>query len=191
MIPQLARLEEFPLYDIVSRFQPTYVMSDFFVYSAAPMTEIDAEQLSHFGMGVFWKAAVHNWRSKAGLFRIDLGPYADEIRRFLLNGSFPEHAALWVCVVPPTVPLLSVLMPFETYKKEFHIFTFYVPGVTYYLCVGKAAQSMKDGCFARNPSRPFLVSPHIAFVLGENYRRALSTARISPKYAKQRAAGKL
>ena len=107
MIPQLARSEEFPLYDIVSQFQPTYVMSDFFVYSAAPMTEIDAEQLSHFGMGVFWKASVHNWRSKAGLFRIDLGPYADEIRRFLLDGSFPEHAALWVCVVPPTVPLLK------------------------------------------------------------------------------------
>ena len=74
--------------------------------------------------GFFGKPPFTTGAAKLVVFRIDLGPYADEIRRFLLNGSFPEHAALWVCVVPPTVPLLSVLMPFETYKKEFHIFTF-------------------------------------------------------------------
>jgi len=79
------------------------------VYHGAAITEIDAAQITHFGMGIFWKAAIHTWKSKGPTVHIDLGPYVEGVRRFLLGAPFPENIVLWVCVVPPSVPLLTAL----------------------------------------------------------------------------------
>ena len=191
LISRLARTENFPLYEVIAKYEPLYAEDDFSVYHGAVIKEIDADQITHFGMGIFWKAAIHTWKSKGPTIHIGLGPYAERVRRFLLGAPFPENIVLWVCVVPPSVPLLTALMPLETSKTDFYMFTFYVPGVEFTLCVGKQVPALiREGCFANSPLRPLMLSTQFAFTMGRSYRKALMTARISEKYARQREAAR-
>jgi len=62
---------------------------------------IDTEPFAHFGLGLLWKGAVHQWNTAEGqTTSINLGPYEDCIRRYLLGeAGLPEgvYVILAVC----------------------------------------------------------------------------------------------
>lgn len=63
IIDKLARLEKaFPLFDSVTAIPPAHNLERTKIYHAAKTPTIDVEKLVHFGMGLFWKAAVHSWK---------------------------------------------------------------------------------------------------------------------------------
>jgi hypothetical protein len=62
------------------------------VYLATQNPEIEVEKLTHFALGLFWKASVHSWRGDTTRPRIDLGPYSEEIRKWLRGqNAFPKY----------------------------------------------------------------------------------------------------
>lgn len=47
---------------------------------------IDTEPFAHFGLGLLWKGAVRQWNTVEGQSTsVNLGPYDDSIRRYLLG----------------------------------------------------------------------------------------------------------
>jgi hypothetical protein len=185
VLPLLATLDGFLLFDMLAKAPTLEKDGEYFACPASGIPDFDLAKMIHFAMAIFWKASVRNWAKKGNEIQIRLGPYAEPFRQFVRGvAPFPANTYLAVCVLPPTVPLLSTLMPVQLMTKGFHCFTFYVPGVEFQLYVGKnVPDSLKIGCIATGQHHLVLSSPDFAKTIGKNYVNALKSARISPGYA--------
>lgn len=96
LLPLLSRYKgPFPFYDILSKVPPDVVDGDMAAYAASRNPEIHVDKLVHFSLGVFWKAAVHPWSSLRTGPMIDLGGYAEPIRKYLRGkAGYPKEIAL-------------------------------------------------------------------------------------------------
>lgn len=185
-VPLLASQDGFPLYEMVTKAEPFYRDDVFFAYHASGIPGFQASKIIHFGMSIFWKASVRNWGNKGPDIQIELGKYAEPIRKFVLRGEeFPTKTYLSVCVLPPTVPLLGLLMPVRMKQSDFHRFKSYVPGVVFELSVGNQVPDfVREQCLATGALQLVTVSPEFAKTLGKSYVESRSSARISPAFAK-------
>ncbi len=129
----------FPLGDAVAAGQPIVADEDGAIYPADRLTGVNIEHLVYFGLSVFWRSAVHPWRTVGNnLEPMELGPYEEPIRRFLLGTSeFPEHAVLWVVLWHGRQPIPSLLTPMQGQPCEFRSYLFYVPGIDFVLLLGQ------------------------------------------------------
>jgi hypothetical protein len=157
-LPLLAKSDgTFPLYEILVKHTPEAALGDSARYAAANNPEIDVAKLTHFAMGIFWKASVHSWSGERTGPLIDLGIYGERVRRFLkAEGDFPKYMALTVGVSPP--PLMPTFTaPYRGSEKTFHNFLFHVPGINFVLDVGKLVSTeMKELCFASCRQHPII-----------------------------------
>lgn len=158
-LPLLATIEgKFSFYDILTRVPPDVEEPDLRGYAASRNPDIDFGKLSHFAIGVFWKASVHSWSGTRTEPQIDLGPYGEEIRKFLRGEApFPRYVALTVGVTPPPVKDIAFCQPYLGSMKNCHFFMFYVPGIAFALSVGKGIGDAKNNCFYSNPLHPIVV----------------------------------
>jgi hypothetical protein len=161
LLPKLARLDgPFPLYEILKKRSPDIEVPGIGVgYAASSNPEINTNSILHFAAGIFWKASVHPWKKGGIEPRIDLGPYAERLRQFVLGRSeFPNGFALLVGVTPPDKAMQSLIEPFEGDRSEARKFLFDVPGMHFALEVGKTIPtSSRQMCFATNVLHPILV----------------------------------
>ena len=159
VLPLLAKADgSFPLYDILVKCAPCEVEGNSALYAAGKNSEIDVAKLTHFAMGIFWKASVHSWSGEKTDPLVGLGKYGEGVRRFLrAEGCFPEHMALIVGVSPPPqMPTFN--MPYRGSAKGFHNFLFHVPGINFALNVGNLVSGdMKETCFASHRLHPILL----------------------------------
>jgi hypothetical protein len=185
-VPLLASLGGFPLYEMIEKTESFYRDDVFSAYHASSIPGFETSKIIHFGMSIFWKASVRNWGNKGPEIQIELGNYAEPIREFVLGRrSFPPRTYLSVCVLPPSVPLLGLLMPIRMKQQGFHRFRFYVPGALFELNVGKQVpEFVREECLATGSLQLVKVSPEFAKTLGKSYVDARRSARISPGYAK-------
>jgi hypothetical protein len=174
VLPLLAKPDgSFPFYDILVKGAPEGVVGDSALYAAAKNPDIDAAKLTHFAMGIFWKASVHSWSGERTDTLVDLGEYGEGVRRFLrAEGCFPEHMALIVGVSPP--PLMPTFnKPYRGSAKAFHNFLFHVPGINFALHAGNlVSREMKQTCFASHPLHPVFLTD----LSGENLEIAKGAA---------------
>ena len=62
ILDKLATWERtFPLYDVLTKVPPLFDEDGMVVYLAGQNPEIAVEKLTHFALGLFWKASVHSW----------------------------------------------------------------------------------------------------------------------------------
>lgn len=162
LLPLLARIDgTFPFYDLLTKIPPDAVDNGTAGYAAARNPEIDAEKITHFAIGVFWKAAIHSWRGNTCDPVIDLGPYTERLRTFLRGEtSFPERVALTIGVLTPSKAqkTISMTQPYRGSNRDWHNFLFYIPGIEFAISVGKAVGEERRGeCFYTNPLHPIYV----------------------------------
>lgn len=165
LIPQLASFNAtFPLYDLLQKVPPDLTDGTSGLYAASRNPEIDIAKLTHFAMGVFWKASVHSWQGGETAPLIQLGKYGESVRRFVCGECpFPEKMALIVGVVPPPVKTINLSFPYRGAAREYHNFLFFVLGVQFALFVGNAVSTeLKRNCFASNPLHPILMSEKVS-----------------------------
>lgn len=118
---------------LVSRV-PRWDHNGFQVYDGVDIAEVDIESLVYFGLSVFWRAAVHRWKTPEGNLKIDLGPYEEPLRRFLLDEvPFPGNMVITV-----RVSEMGNLMwtPVQENHAGFHTLTFGMLGLVFNLAVG-------------------------------------------------------
>jgi len=160
VLPLLARSDgSFPLYATLTKGQPELVEGGTALYAAAKNPGIDVAKLTHFAMGIFWKASVYSWSRERNAPPIDLGKHGEEVRRFLrAEGCFPERMALIVGVSPPPI-MPTFNMPYLDSAEGFHSFLLHVPGINFALHVGNSLPTeLKRTCFASHPLHPIIVS---------------------------------
>jgi len=184
VLPQLSTLQGFPLYNKLTTVKPEMVEQDVAAYASIKVPDIRTDFLIHFAMGIFWRAGVHNWQTGHGTLRLELGPYQDEMRSFLLGGPFPKHAFLMINVVPPSLPTISAYLPYSSRTAGITFHSFYVPGIEFMLTLGKATPDyLRASCVVSNPTRPILVGAFTAQFIGKKFAEAFERGRIPAKLA--------
>lgn len=196
VLGKIASRTTFPLYEALSVHEPAFSDSatGCQVYSGFQIDEIDVQKMTHFALGVFWKASAFRWRTEIGELKLDLGKYQEELREFILGtGGFPKHAILAVCVIPPTAPLLWCFLPYENRNfGKCHAFNFIVPGIHFVLLVGRSiTASDRENCIMSNPARPIVVSKEPAYFVARNTVKAYATAKVSRRTAEKRAVNRM
>ncbi len=89
-------------------------------------------------LSVFWRAAAHTWRNMSGPMEgIDLGPFEEPIRRFLLGGPFPSNPVVLVSVWPTRDVLPAAYTPRRGRAPGWHVFNFLIPGLEFRLLTGR------------------------------------------------------
>lgn len=159
-VDKLATFEKtFPLYSLVAKGRPVSADATT-IYFVSDVPEVETQKIIHFGLGMFWKAAVHSWQAGTIEPRIDLGPYTDPIRKYLRHESLiPPHCHLIVNIAPPERAQIELFAPYLAEKKGWHVYYVYVPGLLFMLNVGrKVGDGPKMLCLANNPERPILSS---------------------------------
>ncbi|MGA2738982.1 MAG: hypothetical protein ABSG65_16210 [Bryobacteraceae bacterium] len=138
------REHKFLLREILQQNRP-YSDGEISVYPAARILDIDTTRLIYFAMSVFWRAGVHSWPWEGEDVQIELGPYLEPIRRFLMGeGGFPSNMALFVRV-PAIDQLLQTSFPPESRNHDgAHSHHFAMPGILFMLVVGKRGLEGSD-----------------------------------------------
>lgn len=193
-IPKVATIEgRFPLYELLESVPPVLCEGDLAVYSARTNPAIDVEKLTHFAIGIFWKASVASWKADDKEPMINLGPYADELRGWLTGETaFPRHICLSVSVSKPGEALITLNAPVRTECKECPTYLLHVPGILFLLSVGRRVpmEMMRLTCFHRSPDRPIFVSKDIigqyGGMLGAQFRDSRKTMAYSKLMAKRK-----
>lgn len=186
VLPQLSTLQEFPLYQKLTTIDPAIADGDMAAYESVKIPDIQTDSLIHFGMGIFWKAAAHDWQTGHGTLRLEFGPYLEQIRAFLLGGLYPKHAYLMINVVPPTYPTVSAYVPYRSRKLEFAFYSFYVPGIEFTLALSRTTPDyLRAVSVAHGPAKPIITSPSTAQFIGLRYAEALQGGHIPAKLAER------
>jgi hypothetical protein len=139
------------------------------IYAGADLPDLDMDKLAYFGASIFWRASLRVWprekpRGKAESF-LHLGPYAEQLRLFLLGeGEFPLDMALWCAVIrtpePPPVVSFPVGQLTSEGGESFHMHTFDIPGLSYLLFVGRHVPKRKrERCMIRSSRRVLFFTP--------------------------------
>jgi hypothetical protein len=160
ILPLFARLDgTFPFHDLLTQIPPAVADGDAKVYATAQNPEIDAAKLTHFAMGIFWKAAVHSWRAGETEPLIDLGAYAEPIRKYLFSeGPFPAEMLLMIGVLPKPVKHIAFNAPYQGSSVQWRNFLFYVLGIEFTLLAGNAlTKDQFTASFTGNLGQPILL----------------------------------
>jgi hypothetical protein len=130
----------FKLRDAIAEARPVCEASGQEFYATAPMLDIDSDKLHYFALSVLWRSSVHAWkcRGRRGDVRLELGPYEEPLRLFLLdNGGFPDNSALIVRLLTMKDDRLKMIwLPETTKGAGFHSHQFAVPGLAFSFLVG-------------------------------------------------------
>ncbi len=91
-VTRLATFEKtFPLYDLVSANPPAFSVDGANVFFVRDLPRVKIKALVHFGMGMFFKAAIHSWQKGTIEPRINLEPHTEPLRLWLRGeGEFPS-----------------------------------------------------------------------------------------------------
>jgi len=189
MCPLFATMERvFPFYQLLTQTAPDYAEGDFSVYCAAQNPAIKVDKILHFAMGLFWKASVDSWRPNVIEPQIELGPYGEATRKYLLGGPFPAHMYLTVIVSPPGREQIVMTQPYQTSRMQRHTFCMHLPGVLFLLDVGKLVNPDEQALsISWSSARPIVVSNEITSKMERNFYTQFVKCRKTAAYLRQRA----
>ena len=179
----------FPLYDLLAKMPPDFDEEGMVLYWAAKNPAIKVDKLTHFALGMFWKASVHSWSGTATDPRIGLGPYSEEIRAWLHGESgFPKYTYLTTVVSPPLRAQISLIDPYEGVRQEWRSFFVHVPGVLFMLNIGKTVdEAMQSMCIHNNPRNPINISEGLTNHFEQLMVETVQKSRKTQAYLKARA----
>jgi hypothetical protein len=155
------------------------VGDDLVFYSGKVLPGIDS--LVYFAASVFWRAAVHEWIGRGGICHIELGPYAEALRRFLLGeAAFPQHMILVVMLARPDKARPVAYFPRHSpgeRNANYRMYDFLIPGVRFVLFVGQTIPDyFKPICAATSRDRTLGLSDDI---LEDAFRKMARSLRCS------------
>ena len=139
----------FPLRDRLLQQAPIWDTGDVKLFAAAKNPEIDVPKITHFGCGVFLKAAVHAWHGDPSKPFIEMELAEIEALRSFLIGKAVLPGTMALCVTIDSAQVVLQAL-FEPYRAEpllgFTRYVFYVAGVFFQLCIGDGVQREIPTC---------------------------------------------
>jgi hypothetical protein len=131
------RYEEiFPLQKALLEIERLAFQDRLDLYQVRGKEGFDADQLTYFGLSVFWRGSVHRWKSTSGAYapQFSLGEYDEPLRLFLHSkGALPSGVVLTADVWPYS-SRHQISYPVEAlHMRECRRYWFVVPGLLYRL----------------------------------------------------------
>jgi len=128
------------LQDALAPLTPTSGGQRWERYNVSQVQEFDVPKLVYFGMSIFWRSAVYDWKTSTGQKAptVDLGAYEEPIRQFLLgNSPFPDDVVLTIDIWPykDVLPLLHPVVTGQL-PQGVRRYWFYAPGLHFFLFTG-------------------------------------------------------
>jgi hypothetical protein len=157
-LTKLATFEKtFTLYDLVSANPPVYSVDKTDIFFVRDLPFVKFKEIVHFGIGMFFKAAIHGWQKGRTEPRINLGKHTEPLRLWLRGeGEFPSDICLVVQIARPDRTHIGLFPPYEAEGQVFYV---YVPGLLFMLDIGSGKNATKkELCLWNNPDRPILSS---------------------------------
>lgn len=122
-----------------------YDDADFKAYAAAKVAAVDTEAMVYFAASVFWRAAVHSWRLRPRTepVRIDLGPYEDPLRRYLMEETvLPDGIVVHTRIWSSENMNLAAMFPQGDRQDDGYVYRFIIPGLVFTMLVGSRLQGI-------------------------------------------------
>jgi hypothetical protein len=153
------RRDGFRLHAILDAATPSVVFDRLKIYAAAKFLEINVAALTYFAASMFWRDSVHHWKTGNHMSeRIELGPYEEALRQYLVgDADFPQDCVLWVSVPDHVTPFSGVsLTPYGGRQiRGFRCYKLVVLGVGFLLFVGRnLPKEIREPCFVRGTGNP-------------------------------------
>jgi hypothetical protein len=146
----------FPLRESLLKQAPVQDLGGAKVYAAATNPEIAVPELTHFGCGLFFKAAVHPWDGDdpTRLYILMEPDEIDALRQYLLGkADLPKTMALGVSVDSALVVWQAMVEPYPIAPiLGLKRYLFYVPGIAFQLFIGEDAQEKISTCINGSPN---------------------------------------
>jgi hypothetical protein len=131
------------------------------VYSCANRVDIDINSLSHFAVGILWKAAIHDWKLVGGALqtRIHLGPYSEALRGYLVGQApFPNELVVNVTACTDFYSQQVFYDPAVVKTTPYHWYAFLSRGVRFDMFLGKSIpHGIRNTCSITSPARYIIV----------------------------------
>jgi hypothetical protein len=127
---------------------------------AYPASEEEVECLVYFCLSVVWRASLCDWPHRGQTYEsIDLGPYQEEIRRFLNDeGEIPKGVALTIILSQLGKPVLAFSFPVSYRVEACRCHRFHIPGISFVVEVGKLVSFPLRGlCILRSQFKPIFI----------------------------------
>jgi len=88
------------LYQTLQAAEPLPEVPSGTAYAGAELPDLDMDKLAYFGASIFWRASLRVWPVTEERRFLDLGRYAELLRRFLLGeAEFPLDMVLWSAIL--------------------------------------------------------------------------------------------
>ena len=157
---------DFPLREALLATTPSPLSSpDFTIFKGAGAAGVEPDKLSYFGSSIFWRGASHDWVfMRRNPKRLELGPYEEPLRRFLVGDPFPKDIVLIVSVTSGMERIRNMLMVLPFIKSRdagFRQYRFTIPGITFQLFVGKEMPAELRRLSIQEPERHILMTPDV------------------------------
>ncbi len=174
----------FPLQDALVAETPVLYAQDLNVYAGRKITAFDMDQLIYFGMSIFWRAAVREWKTTLGAVAppVDLREYCEPIRQFLLGGPFPDDVAILIYVhnLKPAPNAATTVLPGKDHTRRFY--WFYLSGLGFKLYLGKKTpQQIRQLCAVHSADGFVLVDAEFGKMVRAFLKDYLTSQELSPK----------
>jgi hypothetical protein len=181
VLGNMSRPEGFPIQDALVASKPIQSNEKFAYYSSVAIPAINMPALIYFAMSIFWRASAHMWRNVSGFMEgIDLGPFEEPIRGFLLGGPFPKDTVILVSVWPTKDVLPAAYTPRRGRAPGCHCFNFLIPGLEFKLLTGKGIpEVLRTACSNASADRLIFSAMSVASDTMEAFAKLISTSRPS------------
>jgi len=187
ILPQIGG--PFPLRERLMKQAPVEKTADWELYETSSNPEINIDMLIHFGIGVFYKGAVHSWNNGTTEPYLKLEPEEQEaLRKYLLGlADLTKNIALCVTVDSLTVVWQGMTQP---YRAEpllgFTRYVFYIPGIFFQLLIGDGVRDTVPMNFSANPQHTILVED-VSHPMRNTAREQTANAKRTEKVARTTA----
>lgn len=131
----------FRLREILAAGEPAGQRNDLRVYLGHGVPGFEVDRLVYFAASVFWRAGARRWNDGPDEHHIELGPYMEPLRRFLMGESpFPDGMTMSILLTSKDdAPGNQIVSPpaLRGRTTSYRRYQFDVPGVRFALYVGK------------------------------------------------------
>lgn len=175
---------DFRLREYLAGTPPFLSLDGHSAFNTSQISSIDHSKLVYYAISFFWRAAVHSWRvGRETIEPIELGPYQERMRRFLLGEEELHrciYLSVWLSNRERPVPVANV--PTSYHIEDGGIMhRMNLPGIAFLMTIGKrVGVAISACCILHSPERPMFVSRHVDDQLMSNL-----LATIDPKWIGQ------
>ncbi len=181
--------DAFPLRTAILARPPSYTKPGFSIYDTVGLAGVDQQRLVYFGASIFWRASIQDWHLVESGPKLELGPYEEQLRLFLLGrADFPTDAAFVLSMSGEKDVRASSMAIFPYYKnhnKDCRQYNFTMNGLTFDLFVGNSLPPACRGmCLLRSPNQPVFMAALMDSQVIKEFGTMLATAKPVGKLAK-------